>query len=80
MPGSPEFRKLTILEKYESRKQEVLAYAFFKAEVHLKAVFTPPKIGLTEISRSRFKQYFEKPYTHYTNQCFGVFCKFFGDF
>ena len=24
---------------------------------HLKAVFTPPKIGLTEISRSRFKQY-----------------------
>ena len=28
-----------------------------KAGVHLKAVFTPPKIGLTEISRSRFKQY-----------------------
>ena len=23
----------------------------------MKAVFTPPKIGLTEISRSRFKQY-----------------------
>ena len=28
-----------------------------KAGIHLKAVFTPPKIGLTEISRSRFKQY-----------------------
>ena len=28
-----------------------------KAGFHLKAVFTPPKIGLTEISRSRFKQY-----------------------
>ena len=28
-----------------------------KAGVHLKAVYTPPKIGLTEISRSRFKQY-----------------------
>ena len=26
-----------------------------KAGVHLKAVFTPPKIGLAEISRSRFK-------------------------
>ena len=50
-----------------------------KAGVHLKAVFTPPKIGLKEISRSRFKQY-KKPYTHYTNQCFGVFCKFLGDF
>ena len=25
--------------------------------MHLKAVFTPPKISLTEISRSRFKQY-----------------------
>ena len=28
-----------------------------KAGILLKAVFTPPKIGLTEISRSRFKQY-----------------------
>ena len=28
-----------------------------KVGVHLKAVFTPPKIGLTEISRPRFKQY-----------------------
>ena len=28
-----------------------------KAGIHLKPVFTPPKIGLTEISRSRFKQY-----------------------
>ena len=28
-----------------------------KTGIHLKAVFTPPKIGLTEISRSRFKQY-----------------------
>ena len=28
-----------------------------KTGVHLKAVFTPLKIGLTEISRSRFKQY-----------------------
>ena len=28
-----------------------------KAGVHLKAVFTPPKISLTEISHSRFKQY-----------------------
>ena len=28
-----------------------------KAGIHLKAVFTPPKIGLTKISRSRFKQY-----------------------
>ena len=28
-----------------------------KEGIHLKAVFTPPKIGLTEISRSRFKQY-----------------------
>ena len=28
-----------------------------KAGIHLKAVFTPPKIGLTEIPRSRFKQY-----------------------
>ena len=28
-----------------------------KAGVHLKAVFTPFKIGSTEISRSRFKQY-----------------------
>ena len=28
-----------------------------KAGIHLKAVYTPPKIGLTEISRSRFKQY-----------------------
>ena len=27
-----------------------------KAGVHLKAVFTPLKIGSTEISRSRFKQ------------------------
>ena len=25
--------------------------------VHLKAVFTPPKISLMEISRSHFKQY-----------------------
>ena len=31
--------------------------AELKAGIHLKAVFTPPKIGLTEISRSRFKQY-----------------------
>ena len=29
----------------------------FKAGIHLKTVFTPPKIGLTEISHSRFKQY-----------------------
>ena len=29
----------------------------FKAGVHLKAMFTPLKIGSTEISRSRFKQY-----------------------
>ena len=29
----------------------------FKAGIHLKTVFTPSKIGLTEISRSRFKQY-----------------------
>ena len=28
-----------------------------KGGFYLKAVFTPPKIGLTEISRSRFKQY-----------------------
>ena len=28
-----------------------------KVEVHLKAVFTPLKICLMEISRSRFKQY-----------------------
>ena len=28
-----------------------------KAGIHLKAVFTPPKIGSTEISRSRFKHY-----------------------
>ena len=28
-----------------------------KVGIHLKAVFTLPKIGLTEISRSRFKQY-----------------------
>ena len=28
-----------------------------KAGVHLKAVFTPLKIGLMEISRLRFKQY-----------------------
>ena len=32
-------------------------YGSLKAGVHLKAVFTPPKIGLTEMSRSRFKQY-----------------------
>ena len=30
---------------------------FIKAGVHLKAVFTPLKIGSTEISRSCFKQY-----------------------
>ena len=30
---------------------------YLKARVHLKAVFTPLKIGSTEISRSRFKQY-----------------------
>ena len=29
----------------------------FKAGVHLKAVFTPLKISLMEISRSRFNQY-----------------------
>ena len=29
--------------------------AYVKAGIHLKAVFTPSKIGLTEISRSRFK-------------------------
>ena len=28
-----------------------------KGGFYLKAVFTPPKIGLTEICRSRFKQY-----------------------
>ena len=28
-----------------------------KVGIHLKAVFTPLKIGLTEISCSRFKQY-----------------------
>ena len=54
------------------------SYLFIKAGVHLKAVFTPLLIGLMEISRSRFKQY--KPYAQNTNQCFGVFCKFFGDF
>ena len=31
--------------------------AELKAKVHLKAVFTPLKLGSTEISRSRFKQY-----------------------
>ena len=30
---------------------------FIKEGFYLKAVFTPPKIGSTEISRSRFKQY-----------------------
>ena len=31
--------------------------SLFKGGFYLKAVFTAPKIGLTEISRSRFKQY-----------------------
>ena len=44
----------------------------------MKAAFTPLKIGLTEISRSRFKQY--KNPMLITSQCFGVFCKFLGDF
>ena len=53
--------------------------AYIKAGIHLKAVFTPPKIGLTEISRSRFKQYKNPTLIAQTN-VLGVFCKFFGDF
>ena len=37
--------------------QKLMLGGIFKAGVHLKAVFTPLKIGSTEISRSRFKQY-----------------------
>ena len=39
------------------RNTSILLGTVLKAGIHLKAVFTPPKIGLTEISRSRFKQY-----------------------
>ena len=35
----------------------IIYFLAVKAGIHLKDVFTPPKIGLTEISRSRFKQY-----------------------
>ena len=48
-----------------------------KVGVHLKAVFTPPKIGLTEISRSRFKQY-KTLHSLHKSMFWGV-CKFFGD-
>ena len=47
-------QKYTILSN--SRNQSINQF-IIKARIHLKAVFTPPKIGLTEISRSRFKQY-----------------------
>ena len=50
--------------------------AYIKAGIHLKAVFTPPKIGLTEISRSRFKQYKNPTLIAQTN----VLGVFFGDF
>ena len=50
-----------------------------KAGVHLKAVFTPPKIGLTEISRSRFKQY-KNPTLITQINVLGCFVIFFGNF
>ena len=46
-----------------------------KAGIHLKAVFTPPKIVLTEISRSRFKQY-KNPTLITQINVFGCFVNF----
>ena len=51
----------------------------FKAGIHLKAVFTPPKIGLKEMSRSRFKQY-KNPALITQINVLGCFVNFFGDF
>ena len=46
-----------------------------KAGVHLKAVFTPLKIGLIEISRLRFKQY-KSPLLITQINVFGCFVNF----
>ena len=46
-----------------------------KAGVHLNVVFPPLNMGLTEISRSRFKQC-RNPMLKFR----GMFCKFLGDF
>ena len=43
--------------KFDVNVKKAMFLSPFKAGVHLKAVFTPPKIGLTEISHSHFKQY-----------------------
>ena len=48
----------------------------FKVGVHLKAVFTPPKIGQMEIS---FKQYKNPPFITQINDL-GCFMNFLGDF
>ena len=53
-------------------------YHRFKAGVYMKAVFTPLKIGSTEISRSRFKQY-KNPMLITQINVLGC-CKFYGDF
>ena len=52
------FRLFSIrVQTFDWNKFPLLQTLAIKAGIHLKAVFTPPKIGLTEISRSRFKQY-----------------------
>ena len=45
----------------------------------MKAVFTPLKFSLTEISRSRFKQY-KNPMLITQINVLGSVCKFSGDF
>ena len=58
------------------RKQKaMMMFKSLKAGIHLKAVFTPLKIGLTEISRSRFKQYKNPTLTTQTN-VLGCFVNF----
>ena len=51
-----------------------------KAGVNLKAVFWLVIMALTQISRLSFKQSRISMHAHYTYLCFGLFCKFFGDF
>ena len=45
------------LTDFKRRENGFQVNPHLKAGVHLKAVYTPLKIGSTEISRSRFKQY-----------------------
>ena len=48
----------------------------FKARVYLKTVFPPCNLGLTQISRSRFKKC--QKCSHIMSLCLAVFCEFWG--